>query len=86
MVRKPNVYALALSRVHHIQHDASVKVLLTKSFSVQSMKLIIFIDFIMLAIPMTVCDKTQTLPYEAFECFSRPTTVHFPIQPISSSP
>lgn len=51
------------------------------------MKVIIFIDFITLAISkITLRYTTLSLSLEAFECFSSPTSVHFPVQPISSSP
>lgn len=40
----------------------------------------------MLALSMTVRHATLPLSLEAFECFSSSTSVHFPVQPISSSP
>lgn len=64
--KKLNVYTFTLSRAAHIQHDASVKVLL-KNNSVKEkfqccMKVIIFIDFIMLALSMT--GRYATLPFQ----------------------
>lgn len=43
------------------------------------MKVIIFIDFITLARPMTGHYATLTLSMEGFECFNSPTTIHFPV-------
>lgn len=67
------------------QHDTSVKVWLKKSFSVRSLEVIIFIDFITLAILVIIRCATLSLSLEASECFSSPTSVHFPLQPISPS-